>query len=304
MTKQPYATPAAFKQSLENRLKGRATTGDPLERIRQLVVFDRFLARLNSVAGDAVILKGGLVLEVRLARARTTKDIDVRLTGSADDVLDRLQQAGRLDLSDFMQFEVQTDPHHPDLRAAGMKYDGLRYRAECRLAGKIYGRPFGVDVAFGDPLVGAPDLVKADDVLAFAGIEPPMLRLYPVVSHIAEKLHAYTLPRTKPNSRIKDLPDLALLATVGPLDARALRTALERTLSYRDTHALPSALPAPPAFWREPYAGMVSVDDLQWPDIDEVHRAAAAFLDPALSGKLTGNWDPAAWNWSRDKRDP
>ena len=32
--------------------------------------------------------------------------------------------------------------------------DGLRFRAECRLAGKIYGQPFGVDVAFGDPILG------------------------------------------------------------------------------------------------------------------------------------------------------
>jgi hypothetical protein len=32
-----------------------------------------------------------------------------------------------------------------------MQYDGLRFRAECKLAGKVYGQRFGVDVAFGDP---------------------------------------------------------------------------------------------------------------------------------------------------------
>jgi len=32
----------------------------------------------------------------------------------------------------------------------------------------------------------------AEDVLAFAGIAPPTLRLYPIETHIAEKLHAYT----------------------------------------------------------------------------------------------------------------
>jgi hypothetical protein len=36
----------------------------------------------------------------------------------------------------------------------GMQYEGLRFRAECRLAGKLYGQPFGVDVAFGDPILG------------------------------------------------------------------------------------------------------------------------------------------------------
>jgi len=189
MTARQYATPLAFKQALEQRLKSSSTTGVDFARRRQLLVFDRFLARLALVAGDAVTLKGGLVLELRLARARTTKDIDLRMMGSSDDLLELLQEAGRLDLGDHMLFEVQPDADHPEIQNEGMRYDGFRYRTECRLAGMIYSRPFGVDVAFGDPLVGQPDIVVADDILAFAGISPPSLRLYPVVSHIAEKLH-------------------------------------------------------------------------------------------------------------------
>lgn len=149
-----YATPAAFKQALEQRLKSSSASGIELARRRQLLVFDRFLARVAEVAGDAVILKGGLVLELRLSRARTTKDIDLRMSGSAESVLDRLQEAGRLDLGDFMRFEVRPDPAHPKIRTKAMQYDGFRFRAECELAGAIYGGPFGVDVAFGDPLVG------------------------------------------------------------------------------------------------------------------------------------------------------
>jgi hypothetical protein len=38
----------------------------------------------------------------------------------------------------------------------------------------------------------------AEDVLAFAGIPPPRLRLYPIEMHIAEKLHAYTMPARGP----------------------------------------------------------------------------------------------------------
>ena len=180
-----YATPLAFKQALEQRIKSSSATGTDFARRRQLLVFDRFLARVVSVVGDAVTLKGGLVLEMRLARARTTQDIDLRMTGSPDKVLERLQAAGRLDLGDYMLFEVQPDLDHPEIRNEGMQYDGYRYRAECRLAGAIYSRPFGVDVAFGDPLVGEPDLAVADDLLSFAGIAPPTLRLYPVISHIA-----------------------------------------------------------------------------------------------------------------------
>src|SRR5207244_13067925 len=122
----------------------------------------------------------------------------------------------------------------------------IRLRATCTLAGKPYGHPFGVDIGFGDPILGAPDVVTADDTLGFAGIAPPTLRLYPIETHIAEKLHAYTLPRARPNSRVKDLPDLALLATAQSLDAVRLRAALELTFGFRKTHKLPTALPEPP----------------------------------------------------------
>jgi hypothetical protein len=220
MRTQSYASPQAFKQALEQRLRSGSQHGADFARRRQLVVFDRYLARIVAVFGDAVLLKGGLVLELRLERARTTKDIDLRLTGSPDNVLTQLQEAGRQDLGDFMTFEVTPDAEHPLIQNDGMQYEGLRFRAECRLAGKLYGQPFGVDVAFGDPILGEPETVVADDVLAFAGVAPPTLRLYPIETHIAEKLHAYTMPRARPNTRVKDLPDLALLATTQPLKAQ------------------------------------------------------------------------------------
>jgi hypothetical protein len=87
-----------------------------------------------------------------------------------------------------------------------MKYEGLRFRAECRLAGKLYGQAFGVDVASGDPVFGDPETVIIDDLLASAGIGPPVLRLYPVETHIAEKLHAYTMPRERPNTGLWSAP--------------------------------------------------------------------------------------------------
>jgi hypothetical protein len=130
-------------------------------------VFNRFLARVVLELGDAATLKGGVALELRLERARTTKDVDLRLVGSADDVLAQLQHAGRRNLGDFMTFEVGPDEDHPDIRNDGMQYEGKRYRAECKLAGKLYGQPFGVDVAFGDPILGEPDTLVAEDVLSF-----------------------------------------------------------------------------------------------------------------------------------------
>lgn len=298
MTARAYSSPEAFKQALERRLRSATKTGGEFARRRQLLVFDRFLARIVAALGDAATLKGGLALELRLERARTTKDIDLRLMGSPDDILAGLQAAGRRDLGDFMTFEVGADDDHPAIQNDGMQYDGLRFRAECRLAGKVYGQPFGVDVAFGDPILGEPDVVVADDVLAFAGIAPPTLRLYPLATHIAEKLHAYTMPRSRPNSRVKDLPDLALLATAQAIDAKSLRAALERTFTFRKTHPLPSSVPAPPPAWETPYAAMAREDQLSWATLADVTRAVQSFLDPVLAGALDANWNPGAWSWS------
>lgn len=291
-----YTSPQSFKQALEQRLRTAASEGAALVRKRQLLVFDRFLARVVAVLGDAVLLKGGLVLELRLERARTTKDIDLRVTGSPETVLTQLQEAGRNDLGDFMAFEVSPDTEQPTIQNDGMQYEGLRFRAECRLAGKLYGQRFGVDVAFGDPILGEPATVTADDLLAFAGIAPPVLRLYPIETHIAEKLHAYTMPRMRPNTRVKDLPDLALLATTQSLEATRLRAALEKTFSFRATHPLPPSLPHPPENWLKAYGEMAKDNDLPWTTLDQVTAAAGAFLDPVLASK-GGIWLPTAWAW-------
>jgi hypothetical protein len=292
-----YASPEAFKQALEQRLRAQAKTGAEFARKRQLLVFDRFLARVVQVLGNTVTLKGGLVLEIRLDRARTTKDIDLRLTGSADGVLARLQEAARLDLGDFFTFEVGPDDDHPEIQGDGMVYDGLRFQATCSMAGKPYGHPFGVDIGFGDPILGAPDVVTADDILGFAGIAPPTLRLYPIETHIAEKLHAYTLPRARPNSRVKDLPDLALLAGAKSLDAKRVKAALDQTFGFRKTHDLPATLPAPPVAWAAPYAAMATEDRLEWPTLAALTAAARVFLDPVLAGARDATWNPETWVW-------
>lgn len=297
MTGRIYASPQAFKQALEQRLRA-TTNGVAFSRKRQILVFERFLARVADAFGEAVVLKGGLVLELRLDRVRTTKDVDLRMVGSPEDVLDRLRLAARRDMDDFMTFEIGPDADHPEIQNDGMKYDGQRFRAECKIAGKQYGYPFGVDVAFGDPILGEPELIVAEDLLGFAGIVPPSLRIYPIETHVAEKLHAYTIPRRNPNSRVKDFPDLALLASVRPLDANRLRDALEQTFSFRGTHPLPLSVPDPPDSWKPPYAAMAREDQLPWPTLDDATQTVRAFLDPILSRSLDAVWNPETWEWN------
>jgi hypothetical protein len=297
MTVRRYSSPEAFKQALEQRLRTSEKSGAEMARRRQLLVFDRFLARIVAVLGNGATLKGGLALEYRLERARTTKDVDLRMMGSPYDILGQLREAGHRELGDFMAFEIGADEDHPEIQNDGMLYNGLRFRAEGKLGGKLYGQRFGVDIAFGDPILGDPEVVVAKDVLSFAGIAPPILRLYPIETHIAEKLHAYTMPRSRPSTRIKDLPDIALLASAQTLDAKRLREALEQTFTFRKTHSLPETLPAPLSAWAMPYSAMAREDRLPWLTLDDVTRAAQVFLGPVLAGNLDATWQPKAWVW-------
>lgn len=230
------------------------------------------------------------------AHART-KDIDLRLGGPPTGLLERLRRAAGLELGDFMLFTVMPDAEHPAITNEGMVYEGQRHRVTCSLAGKPYGQPFGLDIAFADPILGEPDIVVASDVLGFAGVDPPTLRLYPLETHIAEELHAYTLPRKRPNSRMKDLPDIALLAGVRELEATRLRQALEQTFTSRKTHALPVSFPPPPPAWAGPYGRMVAEDELAWADLATLTRAVEAFLEPVLDGTALRIWAPSMWRW-------
>ena len=83
MTVKQYKSPEAYKQALEERIRmaGRARSMD-MRRVRQILLFDRFLTRIFLEFGDRAIVKGGVVVELRLDRARTTRDVDLRLVGS------------------------------------------------------------------------------------------------------------------------------------------------------------------------------------------------------------------------------
>ena len=159
----------------------------------------------------------------------------------------------------------------------------MRFHAECSLAGNVYGTPFGVDVAFGDPIHGEPDLIVCDDVLGFAGTKPPTLPVYPVETHVAEKLHAYT--------------DLALIASTCSVESVQLRDALLQTFDFRNTHSIPESLPTPPATWENPYASIAQENQLIWATLGDVFEAAQAFLDPVLATNLERVWTPADWKW-------
>lgn len=68
-----YEAIAAFESALRARLHALATKERTFQDLRKQVAFDRVLARLQAAAPDAWLLKGGVALEYRIARARARR---------------------------------------------------------------------------------------------------------------------------------------------------------------------------------------------------------------------------------------
>lgn len=292
--------PQQFRASVDARLSVVASaTGRTINRTRNLLVMERFLVRMVAVAPGAFVLKGGFALELRLARARTTADVDMLARGAADNVEAVLVRAAAWhpDPDDHLDFRVEPNRDRPTIDGEGVRYEGYRFRLIPSLAGRPFGDPFGVDMAIADAVVGAPEIVEGSDFFTRYGMPPLRVPVYPLPTHLAEKVHAFTLPRATVNTRLKDLVDIALLSEVDGHAAEGLREAIQRTFAFRDSHAVPERLPGPPAEWAAPYTRMHDEERLPWATLDEVMAAARAFLDPVLAG-ASGRWTAATRSWT------
>ena len=282
-----YATAKAFRRALEDRLTKTAEAEQvQVNRLRRQVAFDRLLARLFRVDPAPWCLKGGYALELRFRNARATIDIDLtiqRVAATNQDeanqiVRDMLQEAASFPLGDW--FEYIIGPPIMDLDAA--PYGGARYSVEALMDGRIFAR-FHLDAGIGDAVIQPLDIIECRGWLGFAGIGSPLVQTISREQQFAEKLHAYTLPRSTANSRVKDLTDLALLIGSGELMLRRVANALRLTFERRKTHALPSELPPPPPDWRGRFRALAEECALP-ADMDAVFTEVRVFFDRVLGG--------------------
>lgn len=292
-----YASAAAFRRALETRLLALSRDGGvSLVRLRKSVAFDRLLARLFAVAPYRWVLKGGVALDYRLGtRARTTMDIDLAGSGGEDAATADLVATQDLDLGDHFSFAIERTAKL-DLLVEG---SAVRYHVRADLAGRLF-EEFLLDVGFDFPAGWEPETLHGRDLLAFADIERVAAPSLPLELQIAEKVHAYTRGYGQSgvaSTRVKDLVDLALIASACQVNADRLNRALRDTFGQRDRHELPGALPPPPLDWRVPYARMALEVGLA-AELVRGFELAARLLDPVLSGDLgAAVWEPAAQGW-------
>jgi hypothetical protein len=254
-----YKTAAAFRRAFEERL-GKISRAEQIDlnRLRRQASFDRLLARLFHQQPAPWALKGGYALELRFQAARATIDIDLtvgRPSSAARDpnqaVREMLQSAAGADLGDWFEYRIGS----PVMDLAAAPYGGARYPVEARMDRRIFSR-FHLDAGIGDALMHPLETAHCRDWLGFAGIETNEVAMISREQQVAEKMHAYTLPRPTPNSRVKDLVDVALLIGSGGLDEARLQEAFRLTFERRRTHELPAVLSPPPPDWQTPFAAI------------------------------------------------
>jgi hypothetical protein len=258
-----YRTPEALRRALEDRMIAASRRGEgELPRMRRQVAFDRLLSRLCNAPLSPWLLKGGYAMELRIASARTTRDIDLAMrlplhTGDRWDSLlvrKHLQTQADTDLEDGFSYLIEEA--RMELDAA--PYGGARFPIEASMGGRSFSS-FHLDVSAGDVLCEPYEILEGRDWLGFAGIQPPKIPAVSREEQFAEKLHAFTLPREgRPNSRVRDLVDLLLLIESNTLERDRLTACIAATFERRKTHPVPRQLEAPPATWSGTYAELAA----------------------------------------------
>lgn len=286
-----YTTAGAFRRALEERLKKASQTEQTdINRLRRQVSFDRLLARLFHDGSVPWILKGGYALELRFKMARSTVDIDLTM-GRVDDAADSsdvnqvvremLQAAASLPLGDWFEFTIGS----PMMDITAAPYGGARYPVEARMDGRIFAK-FHLDAGIGDIVIQPVEIIETRDWLAFAGIEGSQVQLIAREQQFAEKIHAYTLPRSTSNSRVKDLVDMALLIGDSTLNQQRIFNALRLTFERRATHLLPKRLDTPPSEWERPFQELAKECGLP-SELSVVFQRVRKFFEDVLANQST-----------------
>lgn len=226
--------------------------GVQVNQARKRLATERLVVRLQEQRPTGFVAKGGFALELRLAgRFRGTRDLDIaaepELTAEIDAVSDEIEAACEIDLSDGFELRLEGEPQ---VLAVDGEARTLRYLVRAGLDGRLF-EMVPLDIRVGDSVPGRFDELPGSELLDFAGIRSPRIRIIPLEYHFAEKVHAYTRPRERQNTRIRDLVDMYALIELGTPAGSVTREALREIFWHRKASEIPQALPSPPAEWLE-----------------------------------------------------
>lgn len=213
--------------------------GSDFNQVLVRFALERMLYRLaQSPHVDRFLLKGALLFTLWYDMPhRATRDADLLGFGASDrdSVAQLFREIAAVAVDDGMLFNPASVAVEEIRKEAG--YGGVRVliagelaKARCKVQ---------IDIGFGDAVTPGP--VDAIYPVLLDDLPAPRLRVYPVYTVIAEKLHAIALLGMT-NSRLKDYFDLSVLLARETLDAGLLAQAIKATFERRGM-AVASELP-------------------------------------------------------------
>ncbi len=289
----------AGRRYLELQRKARHS-GRPTDELIQLYALEGFLDRpARSAYVDRFVLKGGVLLAAMDAR-RPTRDVDLAahdLENSATDVLSLIREIAAIDADDGLFFDAghasaETIRDEDQYSGVRVTLSGTLSRATIHLH---------VDINVGDPIWPEPQSVQLPRLLTGTLV----VRGYPLEMVFAEKI-VTALARGTANTRWRDFLDLYILIRRHSVEARTLRTSMQRVAQYR-------GVPLPPL--KSTLIGFPEIAQSRWlawlrkqrlesaapEDFTTVLAHVISFADPVLGNDPTiTSWNPLERVWWRN----
>ncbi|MFC5852201.1 nucleotidyl transferase AbiEii/AbiGii toxin family protein [Streptomyces chlorus] len=274
--------------------------------LMKMFYFNRLAARVFTKEPDGWLIKGGQALLVRYrGAARLSQDIDLQCVypdRSAEEARQLVIDAATLDLGDYLRYAPGKFYGHSDEGRGGAQHFQV-------FLGHSAVDSIKVDLVVGRTPAGTPEIRTLKSAVDIEWpVDWPDVRLYPVIDHVADKICAmyerHGQNGEHGSNRYRDLADLLLISQQETVPGEALCQALQREADRRRCNGinvvLPAAFEAPGPDWHDGYPPQAAlVLGLQGcSSFAEAVEAAAAFIDPILSGTAQGRWNPHQTAWT------
>jgi hypothetical protein len=287
-----YATPAAFRRALTDRLTEAAREGPwTIPQLQRQVAYDRLLDRLYLV-DDGWIVKGATALLARDIGVRGSLDVDVYRVAALEVAEADLRTAAAADVGDWFRFELGG--------ASPIGNNSVRIPVNAVIGATTW-VGFHVDLVGSDlRMTGQPDDVPPLVRGVIPAVEQRGYRAYPLVDHVADKIAAtYEIHGDgHPSTRYRDLVDLVAIVSVATVTAEAQSGALSSEFQRRGL-TLPQSFDIPDrSLWEPGYAAEARRSlPVSAATLEEALAMVRSFVDPILDGTATGSWESREQRW-------
>jgi predicted nucleotidyltransferase component of viral defense system len=273
-----------------------------IEKSKRAEHFDRsiILNRLFANQPENWVLKGASALIWRDASSRATRDLDLLRLGQQEisQAYKDLQTA--LDHPTTAPFDVRFRVSEP--RTSWNPDQGHTQVSTVKVTllsdqGKTLSQPVKIDMVIGDHMTDKPETISTQDLATVLRSEPHSIQVYPIHDHLADKIAAtFKLYGENPSTRVRDLADIAHIASTQSLSLQKLNTALEAVRHSSGSAAYPLEFTVP-SDWKQRYARMQQNDAPHAPSFEEALTKAQALVNPVLSwdGKKEMTWSKGQW---------